>query len=392
MWLMPTSVKDSGVQVTQLGGGAATYVDQEVRKGANRADVERTFTREWGLTASVTLNGAFSKSLGGKGQAKLSGTGRIRLIWTPDYEGEADPTHVNVIWTADAISIARPVAEGETQDAYTNKATRGTVSVSASALVAGSKSVGRPFYGQSYDESYVSTSRLLGRYKVLKGMVESEDGNYQERSYVLGPLVTLAAEANISGGRGVETTDYNGIVYSKPFLGEVSAMASASGDLDPRELWLLRQGAGLPKIKGGKDEFGTPVPLDEKHDEWRELNSDGQWVTHGHSRWSYTNRADDGSPLDAAGNPTGYLEQSIVFRQLIGAFLTSGWGSYSEQKGVWSPLDANHDRYPPGTVNQIGGHSHIEELPDGGALLDEVGLDKTGHEGGLTVRTVQPTG
>lgn len=130
---------------------------------------------------------------------------------------------------------------------------------------------------------------------------------------------------------------------------------------DNREVYLTRGSA--PKVKGAPG-----VTVDEARDEWREVDGSGLWTTHGQSRWSYTNRAPEpGSGLLA---PPTYKDDLITISQVVAAQSSGSWSANTS--GSWSPSD-NRDRQPPSAPTA----SHVVDLPDGGALLNEAGLDSS---------------
>ncbi len=108
---------------------------------------------------------------------------------------------------------------------------------------------------------------------------------------------------------------------------------------------------------------GDPgVTIDEDKDEWMDENGDG----HGNSRYSYTERVDLSG--DTFSN-TAFTDNPVILGQAFGAVAGSGWSNGSI--GTWSnPND--YDRKPPEHPNA----SHVEDLPDGGGLLNSAGLEQ----------------
>jgi len=219
------------------------------------------------------------------------------------------------------------------------------------------------------DTEHMSLSR--GKYSYTSGgwgplglvTVSTQNATVENGFYVVRYTLPLV-EAKFSATQGNYIFNYDGFTPgSDSTYAEVGVDAQAF--FDSRTLWLTR-GSSSPKIKGDPG-----VTIDEAHDEWRELDKNGLWVTHGQSRWSYTNRTSDGPP-NMSGNPM-YSDKSLPNTQVVGAQLGGSWSSYSLLQGVWSNPDP-HDFFPPGTTGQPASQTHVETLPDGGALKDDVGI------------------
>ncbi len=99
---------------------------------------------------------------------------------------------------------------------------------------------------------------------------------------------------------------------------------------------------------------------------------DGTVVTTGHTRWSYVDRQENGFFV-----APWFDDTNIDLSAVIGATQSGTWAPYANLTGVWSPSNSL-DRQPPAYQNA----SHVEPLPQGGALLNEDGLDLS-EEGAL---------
>ena len=140
------------------------------------------------------------------------------------------------------------------------------------------------------------------------------------------PFITLTSKGTVQG-------------YDSLWVG---GYLSYSAEKDTREVKLHRAGA--------RGEVESILP-------------DGTNVTTGHTRWSYYERVPDEVWLT-------YEDQPVWLSTVIGATPSGQWSPYTNLTGVWSPSDLR-DRKPPTEEDA----SHVQNLPNGGALLDNIGIN-----------------
>ena len=185
-----------------------------------------------------------------------------------------------------------------------------------------------------------------GSANVRTKRVFRKETNGSKKFTVLLPVIDSYAEIVLPSG------DTNSV------YGVFRTTAHITVKKDSRYISLARPGARGPV----KQESDPTITIDPTKDEWVAKNGDA----HGQSRWSYTTRVRN-PPLPPLGVPD-YDDTPTELTQLITAQKgPAGWST--SLSGQWSPSHSMDQQHP-----QSSSPSHIQELPDGGAVLNDAGL------------------
>ena len=167
---------------------------------------------------------------------------------------------------------------------------------------------------------------------------------------LVGPWLGLSVEASVDGNR------YGNGSYSSSVPGAAAARLSLSSAPDDQKIIVLRVGA--PAAKAEND-----PTLDKSHDEW----TDSEGYGHGHSRWSYSEYGDFGSP---SGSSPYSTQSRPITQSFIASPTGTNWSPYSQLSGRWSPSDSRDQVPPSSTPGAV--HLHVQDMLDGGGLLSTI--------------------
>ena len=314
-----------------IGGTRTETLDGESAGPQSLTDFH--YGSQPGLSWSFST-GSYSREATRVGVAvDFNGKARVILRWKrighTQAEKDADNPPSFVMLRVKAVASASAVS-----DKYGSNRMAGTEHVSASVDGATQEDVFSPNGKAVKAETPLVSIRVA---------VPAGGGDRVE-----GPWCSLKAKASLDGGRYVLTTSSSsgsssssssssgsGAYIENDLTGEIGGGVGYSAIIDDRNVRLTRSGA-----------------VGETYDATTN-------TTTGHTRWSYTERED--VTLDPLA--PDWADWPIALSTVIGANWSGAWSD--DRTYTWSPSDSRDQET-----------SHVVDLPDGGALLNNAGLDR----------------
>ena len=292
--------------------------------------VSGAFSHHGPVTNWVLLSGEAAASNGALAEVKANGTFTYTFKWKPDYGQtlQSDPP-------PDKLTIqVFNVVETDVQSYGINPAT---------GIAEAENGLGNPTVLTDHDPpSAYRDAMSIGTRLFTKSVAPGSD------------TVTFTFPFNATASATAPSTTFG----NNSIMCFMWVEVYATEDTQNREVRLSRPGARGPvKIQGA-----LGVTIDPERDEW--VEPDG--TAHGQSRWSYTERIKN-PPLFGAPD---YADNSVSLTQLIAAQKGGQWSP--SLSGQWSPSHSMDQQHP-----QSSSPSHVQKLPDGGALLSDDGIVAT---------------
>ena len=313
--------------------------------------VAGSITRPWRDGGWTGDDGPFqSTSTPGLGagqtqQGSCSGRFILLLHWTPASADDKIPPRISVKFQQTVTASGGRSDMSAWPSAYQPApGTPGSVTLSAKVATPDGTSYSDSNHERTDNHGYHDSS--FAQHPPVIVVVSTNNAQIQPdgTSLVSYSLPSIEGTFNVTMGAYKVETD-PGVFDTYGDGTNAHIVAEVNYALDNREVYLTR-GSSAPKIKGAPG-----VTIDEAHDEWREVDSNGLWTTHGQSRYSYQSLdpTDPGTLL--------YDTHTQVVTNAIGANKSGSWSS--NLSATWSP----------GSNFDTTGSTRVDS-PDGGAVLN----------------------